>query len=73
MFPDELLAGTEIETEKVGVDGKCGGAGCGDFSGFCSTAGGGDVTGSSCARVGGAAQHHQLKTKKTVLDYSRIY
>ena len=23
--------------------------------------------------VGGVAQHHQLKTKKTVLDYSRIY
>ena len=22
---------------------------------------------------GGVAQHHQLKTKKTVLDYSRIY
>ena len=38
MFPDELLAGTEIEAEKVGVDGKCGGAGCGEFSGFCGTA-----------------------------------
>ena len=23
--------------------------------------------------VGGVAQHHQLKTKKTALDYSRIY
>ncbi len=38
MFPDELLAGTEIEAEKVGVDGKCVGAGCGELSGFCGTA-----------------------------------
>ena len=38
MFPDKLLAGTEIEAEEVGVDGKCGGAGCGEYSGFCGAA-----------------------------------
>ncbi len=38
VLPDKLLAGTEIEAEKVGVDGKCGGIGCGEFSGFCGAA-----------------------------------
>ena len=38
VFPDELLAGTEIEAEKIGMDGECVGTGCGEFSGFCGTA-----------------------------------
>lgn len=67
VFPDELLAGTEIEAEEVGVDGKCSGAGCGEFSGPVGAAGGGDVTGSSCARVRGAAADFECKWKFVVV------
>ena len=62
MFPDELLAGTQIEAEEVGVDGKCGGAGCGEFSGFCGTARITKVSGN-----GGAAADFECKWKFVVV------
>lgn len=67
VLPDELLAGTEIEAEEVGVDGKCGCVGCGEVLGPGGAAGGGDVTGSSCARVGGAAADFECKWKFVVV------
>ena len=62
MFPDELLAGTEIEAEKVRVDDECVGAGCGEFSGFCGTARITKVSGN-----GGAAADFECKWKFVVV------